>query len=107
MLKRNLAHQVKWNEKLHRNQDMDYFLRTVLLANKVVYVKKALYFYIMHSGQRISDLYNSSDPVFWYRTSSLWKTKVKSKNLLMKYIAIIGLLLELLIWYIFKKTLHL
>lgn len=102
LISRNLAKQLSWNEKLHRNQDMDYFLRAALMANKVVYIKEILYYYSMHKGDRISDNYTTSNPVFYKRIEWLIKTKVNKKNTPLKYIAILLLGIKLIKWYIWK-----
>jgi len=40
-----LATAVTWTESLPNFQDMDYFLKIILLAKKITYLPEALYFY--------------------------------------------------------------
>ena len=102
LISRSLAMKLDWNMNLHRNQDMDYFLRAALIANKVVHIKKALYYYSMHNEDRISDNYTTSNPVFYKRIKWLIKTKVNKKNIPLKYIAILFLGIKLIRWHIWK-----
>lgn len=102
LILRSLAMKLDWNINLHRNQDMDYFLRAALIANKVVHIKKALYYYSMHTENRISDNYTTSKPVFDKRIKWLITTKVNKRNIPLKYIAILFLGIKLITWHIWK-----
>ncbi len=81
LLKRNLADKIIWNEKLPRNQDVDYFQRAALLADKIVYIPQALYTYVRHDQERISQNYSNTSPVYLERIRSLFKLyKLSSKK---------------------------
>ena len=99
LLKRDLANKVSWNIKLHQNQDMDYFLRSALIADKIVYTNDVLYYYIMHSGTRISNIYSKSIPALQERVESLMKTKVRYKNIFAKYFSLLWMWAKLIFWY--------
>lgn len=96
LLTRNLANKVSWNVKLKRNQDVDYFLKASLFAEKIVYINQPLYTYIRHSSDRISDSYNKSDPVYTERIRSLKKIFKYTPNKINVIIAMVNLYLSLL-----------
>lgn len=77
LLARSLSDKVEWNESLKRNQDIDYFLKCALLANRIVYVNEPLYTYVRHDEERISSCYSNTDPVY--------KTRIKSLKKILKY----------------------
>jgi len=71
LLTKKLANMIVWNEKLKRQQDVDYFLKSALLASKIAYVDKPLYTYVRHDSERISMSYSMTSPVYGIRISSL------------------------------------
>ncbi|MEL7585549.1 MAG: glycosyltransferase family 2 protein [Prolixibacteraceae bacterium] len=71
LLKKKLADAISWNVALKRHQDVDYFLKAALMAKKIAYVNQALYLYIHHGMERISDIYATTDPGYRLRMKSL------------------------------------
>ena len=71
LLTRTVADKISWNESLKRNQDVDYFLKAALVAEKIIYVPQPLYTYIRHSGDRISGSYANTNSVYGERAKSL------------------------------------
>jgi len=53
-----LAKSIRWNEKLRKNQDMDYFSKIILVSKNVAHIPKAQYFYNRYKGENISSGYN-------------------------------------------------
>jgi len=73
LLRKSLADKIEWTIGLKRNQDVDYFLKGVLMSRKIAYVEQALYYYIRHDGERISASYSKTAPVYTERIRSLLK----------------------------------
>ena len=48
LIGRELATSVTWTESLPNFQDMDYFLKVILLAKKISHLPRPLYFYQIH-----------------------------------------------------------
>ncbi len=71
LLRRDLADNLRWNTQLRRHQDVDFFLRAALLAKRFAYTGHALYSYIHHGKERISDIYAITDPAYKLRIKSL------------------------------------
>jgi len=61
-----------WNEKLLKNQDVDYMLKLFILCKSYVYTTGYYGNYCHYSINRISDLYRMSPPEYRKRISSLF-----------------------------------
>jgi glycosyltransferase involved in cell wall biosynthesis len=62
---------VRWDEKLKRQQDMDFILKIMILAPRYIYTPGVWCNYIQHSGKQISDEYQKKAPQFFQRIISL------------------------------------
>lgn len=70
-----LPRELRWNESLRSLQDFDFMLRYLTGVKKFIYLPRALYYYRLHSGPRISDSYVKGVPyvaMFWSMTRYLW-----------------------------------
>ncbi len=106
---RALADKVSWNEGLPRKQDVDYFLKSALMSNKIAYINKPLYTYVRSTedDSRISASYDKNPPVFKQRIKSLQEISVPSHNQLFKNKAILNLYLAMVkfkIKKLYEKT---
>lgn len=90
---RALADKISWNSELPRKQDVDYFLKSALMSNKIAYINKPLYTYVRSTEDynRISASYEKNPPVFKERIKSLQEISVPSHNQLFKTKAIFNL----------------
>ncbi len=95
---RELANKVSWNPKLPRKQDVDYFLKSALMSNKIAYINKPLYTYVRSSkdDNRISASYDMEPPVFNERIESLQVIAVPNHRKLLKGQAILNLYLAMI-----------
>ncbi|RXG20449.1 glycosyltransferase family 2 protein [Leeuwenhoekiella aequorea] len=94
LILRKLADKVKWNEKLNRNQDVDYFQKAALLADTLIYIEKPLYIYLRHDQERISNIYTKSNPVYLERIKSLLIIFPLKSNKIYLIIAILNLFMS-------------
>lgn len=109
LLRRSLADKVSWNIELNRKQDVDYFLKSALMSEKMSYVNKPLYTYVrsIEDDNRISASYAKTSPVFKKRISSLHAIDVPSHHKLHKTAAIFNLYVSIIkfeIKKIYEKT---
>lgn len=63
--------QLKWNEHLERQQDMDFIFKVMMLARKYVYTPGVWCNYVQHDGAQISDGYKFKAPQYGRRILSL------------------------------------
>lgn len=83
LMKYELATAVTWTESLPNFQDMDYFLKIILLAKKITYLPEALYFYqIRQDLVTISSIRkkNPSKVPYRIRLSSLMNDGIRNKK---------------------------
>lgn len=95
LLRRQLADKIKWNTKLKRNQDVDYFQKAALLATTISYTPSAWYTYVRHENERISMTYDKTDPVYGLRIKSLLEVRKRAKNRFHLLLALWNLTLSL------------
>jgi len=62
---------IYWNEKLKRNQDIDYFIKVICICDTYIYTPGVWCNYIIHSGEQISDKYAITAPQFITKIVSL------------------------------------
>lgn len=95
LLRRQLADKIKWNTKLKRNQDVDYFQKAALLARAISYSPSAWYTYVRHENERISMTYDKTNPVYGLRIKSLLEIWRHAKNRPYLLLALWNLILSL------------
>jgi glycosyltransferase involved in cell wall biosynthesis len=73
---------VSWNERLQREQDVDFMFKTLMVANKTIYTPGAWCNYMHHDGDRISDRYSRTAPQFFLRIRSLIEFRYRLRKTL-------------------------
>lgn len=63
--------RIWWDEKLKRQQDIDFMFKVFCLSSQYVYTPGAMCDYIHHDCDQISDQYKTKSPQFFRRASSL------------------------------------
>lgn len=86
LIKAAIIDQVKWDESLRRNQDVDYILKLVFLTTRVIHIPESLFVYVQHSQARIRDSYFKNRSTirkriknvvsFYFSNKSVQKTKM-------------------------------
>lgn len=76
--------KIKWNERLERNQDIDFIFKVMMLAGKYVYTPGVWCNYVQHNGAQISDTYKLKAPQYGRRILSLIYFSISCSNHLSK-----------------------
>lgn len=66
-----IKNQIWWNERLQRQQDIDFMFKTIMHARWYVYTPGVWCNYVRHEGTQISDGYNFTAPQYGRRVLSL------------------------------------
>jgi glycosyltransferase involved in cell wall biosynthesis len=75
-----VAHYVAWNERLQREQDLDFMFKALMVANKTIYTPGAWCNYMHHDGDRISG--RRTAPQFFLRIRSLIEFRYRLRKIL-------------------------
>ena len=77
IMDRNNLQVDSWDPQLKINQDVDYFLKNIIAAKKVVHLDSVLCDYVIHNGSRISDFYTIKKPQFLRRALNIFRYQFK------------------------------
>lgn len=92
---------LKWNPKIKKLQDRDFYLKIFLVINKFSYVEIPLFDWIRHEGDRIFDSTPYTRRIFSTNLKSLILFHLKNRNKIAKYKVEP---LKKLYFYLFKQT---
>jgi len=71
LMDKNNLHIDLWDPCLRITQDIDYFLKHIIAANKITHVNQVLCEYVIHDDPQISDLYKLNKPPFLRRAFNI------------------------------------
>jgi glycosyltransferase involved in cell wall biosynthesis len=77
-----IKNHIRWNEKLRRQQDMDFLFKVFLLAPRYIYTPGVWCNYIQHDGGQISDTYQLTRPQYATRILSVLTFAYQSLEML-------------------------
>src|SRR5699024_8143402 len=75
---------IKWNPKIKKAQDIDFYLKIFLVADGFSYVNKVLYKWRRHNVDTITSIqYNSK--IYWVNLISILKFHLKNRRSIQAY----------------------
>jgi len=96
LIRANLVkNQLRWDERLKLQQDMDFIFKVMMLAPRYIYTPGAWCNYIQHDGMQISDEYRITMPQYGRRIVSLFHFMISLNNELprgRKIMVVLGIL---------------
>jgi len=84
-----VKNQLRWNERLKRQQDIDFIFKVMMFAPRYIYTTGIWCNYVQHDGVQISDEYKVKAPQYFRRILSLqhfifslWKEIPKGRKVM-------------------------
>lgn len=75
---------IKWNPKIKKAQDIDFYLKIFLVIDRFSYINKALYKWRRHNVETITSIQYSSE-IYWVNLISLLKYHLKNRHSIQAY----------------------
>jgi glycosyltransferase involved in cell wall biosynthesis len=102
VLKVELAKSVRWSETLPNFQDMDYFLKALLMSKKIVHLPQSLYNYYRYSSDTISSSMGNKKVPYVKRIKSLLQGYIMNfkypSNLRHRIVGVFSLFYLIVLW---------
>lgn len=76
---------LKWNPKIKKAQDLDFYLKIFLIIDDFSYVNKALFKWIRHSGPGISNSTSFTPKEYLTNILSILKFQIKNRQAIQGY----------------------
>jgi glycosyltransferase involved in cell wall biosynthesis len=86
LIKSKYAKLIRWDEKLPKNQDVDYMVKLFLLTNRISHINSSLCLYVQHNEFRIRDEYKNKSNTNLRRIKNLLIYYISHRKYFQRYV---------------------